>query len=52
MQELIGLANDVGLYAEEIDQGTREPSSGTSRRALVHLSLINAAVSVGKAERS
>ncbi len=50
MDALVGLATDVGLYAEEMDPAERL-MRGNLPQALTHLSLLNAAALFAEAER-
>src|SRR5690606_17381709 len=49
-EHLLGFANDVGLFAEEIDVSTGAPL-GNFPQAFTHVGLINVAVAIEEARR-
>ena len=49
-QQAVSTGNDLGLFAEEYDTGTRE-MLGNFPQALTHLSLISAAAALGRAKQ-
>jgi GH15 family glucan-1,4-alpha-glucosidase len=49
-EHLVGLANDVGLLAEEVDAATGE-LLGNFPQAFSHVGLVNAAWAIAQAER-
>jgi GH15 family glucan-1,4-alpha-glucosidase len=49
-ERMLGYANDVGLYAEELDAKTKAPR-GNFPQAFTHVGLITAALAVDQAQR-
>ena len=49
-EQVLGYANDVGLFSEELDPGTKE-ALGNFPQAFTHAALVQAAVALGEATR-
>ena len=50
LEQLLGLANDVGLYAEEVDTATGE-HLGNTPQAFTHMALVTSCAHLSAARR-